>query len=470
MPDHTTVSPADTGAALENPSMGWSLNYHTNPREKYGRRLSPTDTLEDIPGLGVIYFRLPWSYLEPEEGCYDWSLIDGPAQRFIDAGKQVAFRFNTSDSNLEYATPEWVQEAGASGERFSGPSHWKREGTCWEPDFQDPVYLEKLDSFLAAAGDRYDGDPNVAFVEVGFGCWGEGHTHASTRRSYPTAARKEHIDRYQEHFPETLLVANDDFAFEGDALHVHDYEAREQGEMDEEIIAYAREQGLSMRDDSVLVQGGDRAYLSAEIMGEFWPETPVIIECEHYGLSKDRGAWDNDLYVEAIEAYHASYATIHWYPREFVEKTGDLLERINRRLGYRVRPTRVSWPTEAPVEGGWTVETTWQNDGVAPCYPGGHPAVTLKRDGGIVAVSVAESFDVGDLSVDAGVEIARGERERDPESRTCEIPVGLPATLDPGTYDLCVSVGTSIGTPRIEMPLEDAQRNRRYRLGEVTLD
>ena len=74
-----------------------------------------------------------------------------------------------------------------------------REGPFWEPDYDDPVFLEKLDRFLAAAAARYDGNPEVAFIDVGsFGVWGEGHTFASTQLKYPAEVVKKHIDLHAE--------------------------------------------------------------------------------------------------------------------------------------------------------------------------------------------------------------------------------------------------------------------------------
>jgi len=74
-------------------------------------------------------------------------------------------------------------------------------GLPWEPDFDDPVFLAKLDRFLAAAAARYDGDPNVAFVDVGsFGIWGEGQTFWSTKRNYSAATALRHIELTRKHF------------------------------------------------------------------------------------------------------------------------------------------------------------------------------------------------------------------------------------------------------------------------------
>ena len=180
--ERETVKPADTGAALVNPDMGWVLHFYDNSLSNYGSKLAPSDTVEDFPGLSVVYLRLAWSYIEPEEGRFDWSMVDAPAQRWIAKGKKVAFRFTASEGSPAYATPEWVAKAGAKGHHFRGGKGIDEAGAAWEPDVEDPVFLEKLDQFLAAAAARYDGDPNVAFIDVGsFGIWGEGHTYWSTK-------------------------------------------------------------------------------------------------------------------------------------------------------------------------------------------------------------------------------------------------------------------------------------------------
>ena len=61
-----TVRPEDTGCALVNPDMGWTLHFYSNRIENYGSRLAPSDTLDDFPGLSTVYLRVPWSFLEPE--------------------------------------------------------------------------------------------------------------------------------------------------------------------------------------------------------------------------------------------------------------------------------------------------------------------------------------------------------------------------------------------------------------------
>ena len=451
-----TVQPADTGQALVNPDMGWTMHFYSNIPENYGSKLEPSDTLEDFPGLSTVYLRVPWAFLEPEEGRFNWALLDTPAQRWIARGKRVAFRLTCSENWLRFATPEWVKNAGAKGTFYEfgkGPS---AAGGSWDPDFADPIFLGKLERFLAAMAARYEGNPNVAFVDVGtYGLWGEGHTFMSSQ--VPTnrtlAIVKQHIDLHRKHFPHTLLCISDDVAG-------HDKPGWHFPETD-----YALSQGVTLRDDSILVQPPPRSWYHAEMAAAFWPHWPVILEHEHFGASKERGAWgDGSLLLKAVEDYHASYLSIHWWPRVELEENRALIERINRRLGYRLQLREIAWPGAVVIGRPFKVSSVWANAGVAPCYPGGFMALTIKdAKGGLVSVLTDEQFNVRDLAPGApGAPLFR--------TNQCQFVVGRVAPVtQPGKCTVFVSIGQRDGTPRIALPLADDDGQHRYRLGSITL-
>ena len=112
-----TVQPQDNGQALVNPGMGWTLHFYSNVIENYGSHLEPSDTVDDWPGLSTIYLRVPWSFLEPQEGQFNWSLFDTPTQRWVAKGKKIAIRVSCCESWWRYATPKWVRDAG-EGDRL----------------------------------------------------------------------------------------------------------------------------------------------------------------------------------------------------------------------------------------------------------------------------------------------------------------------------------------------------------------
>ena len=451
--ESVTIRTKDTGAALVNPGMGWTMHFYSNVPTNYGSPLSPADTLDDFPGLSTVYLRLPWAYLEPEEGKYNWAILDTPAQRWIDKGKRIALRLTCSENWMKYATPEWVKNAGAKGTFYQMNKGRVAESNTWDPFFDDPVYLKKLDAFLAAAAKRYDGNPNVEFIDVGtYGLWGEGHTFMSSQQD-SFEIQKLHIDLHLKHFKKTLLCISDDYAGHNKpGLHFP-------------ITDYALSQGVTLRDDSILVQPPPRSWYHAEMAQEFWPKFPVILEHEHYAGSKKRGAWSGELLLKSVEDYHASFMSIHGAPRSILTENRETIDKINQRMGYRLQPVEVTWPQAVEIgKATFMVKWTWSNKGVAPCHPGGFPCLTLKdAEGGIVSVLTDESLDMRSLKVgppgaapvtalESGFTIG-----------------GVAPTTKPGTYDLFISVGMRDGTPKIALPLEGDDGHRRYRLGTVTL-
>ncbi|MBP9901415.1 MAG: beta-galactosidase, partial [Verrucomicrobia bacterium] len=291
------IRPTDTGEALVNPGMGWTLHFYSNFIENYGSKLEPSDTLDDWPGMSVIFLRVPWGFLEPKEGEFNWSLFDTPAQRWIAKGKQIAICVSSCESWWRDAVPKWVQDAGAKGIEFDEGIGPTPGGRLWEPDYLDPIFLQKLENFLAAMARRYDGNPNVAFIVVGsFGMWGEGHTVFSSKLSEEKTLEyvKKHIDIYTKHFKQTQLCISDDVA--GATKPGTNFPATD----------YALSKGVTLRDDSILVSQ-KKPWFHAEMAQSFWPTMPVILEHEHYGAIKARKKWDGNTLFEAIEAYHASY-------------------------------------------------------------------------------------------------------------------------------------------------------------------
>jgi hypothetical protein len=454
--DSLTVNPIDHGGALVNPDMGWTMHYYSNIITNYGSKLEPSDTLDDFPGLSTVYLRVPWSFIEVEEGVFHWELLDTPAQRWIEKGKQVAFRISAMESWMRYATPEWVIRAGAKGldVEMNGKA-------LWEPRYDDPVFLGKVENFVTAMADRYDDNPNVAFVDVGhFGMWGEGHTVHTSKIEYPLAVKKRHIDIYLEQFKNTLLCISDDFA--GPTKPGSHFP----------ITDYAFSKGVTLRDDSIMVANPPNSWYHAEAAQKFWPEFPVILEHEHYGGSVKRGAWSKELFLKSVEEYHASYMSIHWWPRILLEENKDVIDQINIRMGYRIHVKEVSWPDRIRRGKAFIIKSSWANAGVAPCYPGGFPCFTLKDGkGGIVSVLVEDDLDIKDLSVgepgnaritELSSSFIVGPYFKDPVKTFAR-------NIDPGTFDLFVSVGKRDGTPTLELPYEDDDGYKRYRMGSIVM-
>ena len=450
------ATPVDHGQALINPGMGWVTYFYSNLYQNYGSKLEPSDTVRYFPGMNTLFLRIPWAFIEPEEHNFMWEILDTPAQRWIDHGGQVALCITATENWMGSGTPQWVYDAGAK--------YYEVDGYL-EPEYDDPVFLEKVENFVRILAERYDNNPTVAYLFIGhYGMWGEGHTELTTPKhghSWGFETQKRMIDLYRRHFKNSTLCISDDYV--GHNVRAERFP----------ITDYAFSKGVSIHDDSILVQPHPNNWYHSEMAQLFWPSLPVVLEHEHYGGSVERGAWDEELLLKAVEDYHASFLSIHWWPDIFYEANRDIIARINKRIGYRLQAPEIIWPTTVKKGEPFIIQSKWANAGVAPCYEGGYPCFTLKDEkGGIVSVLTDTSFNLKNLPV-----APPGNTIPQPLTSTFVI---APAHRDnkgiffrackPGTYDLFISVGKLDGTPVYELPYTGQDGHKRYKIGRITLD
>ena len=112
-----------------------------------------------------------WSELEPQKGKYNWSLIDQSMAPWTSHGKKVILRVSTSGYThwkapvSGHGTPQWVYNLGVASVTENDASVL--------PQYWNPIFLQNLDTFAQALAQRYDGSPNIAYIEIGLGVGGE---------------------------------------------------------------------------------------------------------------------------------------------------------------------------------------------------------------------------------------------------------------------------------------------------------
>ena len=262
---------------------------------------------------------------------------------------------------------------------------------------------------------------------------------------------RQHVDLHRRCFPRALLVVNDDA----------DRWVSEPSQPTP--LEYGRRVGATFRDNSILVHEDPQAYKTAELAQPFWPDRPVILEMGNYWYIKPRPALMEhfDRYLEDVEAYHASYVSIHGTPGEIIGDHPEVVSAINRRLGYRLNLVELAWTPSVTSSGSLNVRPTWCNVGVAPCLTRSHAAYWLvDADGHTHACAVDVGQDMHSLRV---------ARHGAAQSVSHTATLALPYDLPPGEFELRVSVGDCDGTPRLALPLEGNDGQRRYPVGKVTV-
>jgi hypothetical protein len=373
----------DTIRVLENPHKGWYHHLLDNGVTKYA--ISNDSIFQTFPGMDHLYLRLAWSYLEPEEGRFDWSRIDEVVEKYVPLGYKISFRITSKETGkypnsvgqqltgIQYATPVWVQKAGAKG---VVSEVW---GTrSWTPDWDDPVFLEKLNNFHRAFAERYDGQNWLSYIDIGsIGEWGEGHTSFSTKIPPTVAEVKANIDIFLKNYKKSQLVVTDDLIYYGKSNN------------DEKTLYdYAITNGITLRDDSPLVDWYMQQNLAAwsvshpHFYDPLYLKKPVIFELQHYGEVKKDGNWRGKNGSEKIEKYgysgaevmrnaiktmHATYIGYHGYAEEWLADNPDLTNELANLCGYWYFPVEASFPSVLK-KGTNQISITWINKGVAPAY------------------------------------------------------------------------------------------------------
>ena len=428
----------DAERALANPHKGWYHHYPDNHINKY--EIGRDADLLEFTGMDHLYIRLAWAYLEPREGQFDWAVIDRIIEKWTAHGLGIAFRISckeTSTNRVEqqFATPRWVMEAGAQGGHYRMGQETGPEGP-WEPVFDDPIFLAKLDRFLAAFAARYDHQPWLRYVDIGsIGDWGEGHSWAGSRKEVGFAARKQHVDLHLKHFKRAQLVVSDDFMF---ALN----DAAERAALHRYVLT----NGITYRDDSILVNGclagtSDRFTVrSPEFFADAYPNTPTVFELEHYGTVKRFGNWEGrpdslvakygkgkngqDYFRGALALLRATYIGYHGYAHEWLADNPEFTREMLNRCGYWLFPTSLALPEKAAAGATIPMTLTMANRGVAPPYQPYELRVKLSGAG----TNWVRVMGQANKSWLPGT----------PVVCTCDLP--LPAALPPGEYRVAIGL------------------------------
>lgn len=495
-----TVEPTNTDEVLTNPGMGIVHFYYSSRIWAYGAQQEAGDVLDWMPGTSVIYMRLPWCYLEPEEGVFRWDLVESKARPWLKAGKKVAFRISCQDHTI-VSTPKWVLDKGVKGEYY----HYKnnpKNALIFEPKWDDPILLAEYEKFLNAFAKRYDGNPDVAYVDLGsFGLYGEGHSPVLGKLRMNDPAEFDrlcrlHLDLLRRALPHTQLVVSDDIGGGGWVAGVPGtgvpsnrfFTDGSKRLYDHPILAYARALGYGFRDDSIMCS--PKIPWASDHFGRlFARERPVIIETGHITKRFETKSWKPEYLQKCIEDYHASYISIHGFPDLYWKTNRHVWKDFANRLGYRFELRKVEYPEVVKVSEKVSVKSTWVNVGVAPEYANSSLTWNLLNDKGVVCWSVTDPAfgfrslepkwdgvekpvtvdspctfgyfaEIPDNGNDAILNYCRREHVNDPGASV--------QLLKPGAYTLAVSVGRADGRPLIALPLENGI-DRVYPVGKITV-
>ncbi|MBI4977900.1 MAG: DUF4832 domain-containing protein [Spirochaetes bacterium] len=372
-----TLTPAHTTNVIVNPGKGWVL--YGNPKGQ------PPEVME-IGSLG--YTRYEWRSIEPAEGEYNWDRIDQDIAAWSNAGKQFSFGvMNASTHSRDpWVTPKWVFDAGAKYQSYELDSvKMETAGTPGKkiiPTFDDPAFMEKLGNFIRAMGARYDGNPNIAFIDIrSYGNWGEGHMGFSA----PFKLEDISVDSYIEHLK---LHRN---AFRKTLLQVCSGMSKY-----ERALQWAVDNGIGLRRDGICgnSDGSDVLACAGKLPAvfEFYGNYEMMEKLGWWYGKKDKSGHGYRL-DECVETGMPTFCDLSRGGKSglnMLTKERALTENLANRLGYHFVLIEAKYPKTFTAGKPAAVSFTWENRGVAPIYiPASTAFALIAADGSVAQVCSA---------------------------------------------------------------------------------
>lgn len=431
--DRNTVWPKGIDDVLYNPGMGF-----TTANSFDG----------DVPGYPkstVAYWRWYWEAVEPEDGAFNWELLDSTMETARSRGQRTAIRLMPANGDL--GAPQWYRDLGAKGFEYVPEANVGSEKKNWMPDHNDPLYLKYMARLVEAFAARYDGHPDLDHVDIGsLGHWGEWHfAFVKPRPTVQPEIRRALADIYLDNFRETPLV----MLIGGG-----------------EELKHAASRGAGWRADCL----GDLGYwgptwnhmkdryqqaLDEADANEAWRVAPVALEA--CGVMQK---WSDEGYDVAFIFNEA----LRWHCSVFNNKSSPVpprwwaaSEAFQKRMGYRLALRCLTHPLKVRAGEALRMETEWENLGVAPPYRGYVVAFELRPLG-------RRRSKEGSVRFASDVDVRTWLPGRHEAAFAFDVPAGTP----PGRYHLVMGLlDPHTEAPAVQLAIEGRDSQGWYALSEV---
>ena len=417
------------------------------------------------------YARFPWAALEPAQSRYDFSQIESEIAK-LPPGGSFAFRIVAMNPNWSWKDgsdiPPYLVAAMPKG--FFVPAVQRKAGApahLYIPDWNSPIFLDRLDKLLAALGEKYDGDPRISFIDIGvYGTWGEWHTFGLP--NFPGSAipywnpalnshgalpgtiesRKRVVDAHVKAFKKTRLVMMTD---------------------DKEALVYAlrlpapvpvgiRRDSFGSKHFAAQLLDTSMPRADQDLVMNRWRTAPFVVES--FGPPKAFEVGDRGL-VAQVEDYHISAIANGGFGdwNQLPSQEQQALLEGGRRSGYRLAVTEAALPRDVARGSEVLLRTKWENRGVAPPYEPWNVEFSLwKMNGDRPVIRVVSALCLQKLL---------------PTTQPLEVrdSLAIPKKISKGSYELRVKITDSASYRNpLRLAIMGANSDGSYSLGAVLVN
>jgi hypothetical protein len=457
--------------------MGWVLyeDYPVDPREHGTSNLVtlPNESFDGVDNVAVMF---TWSDVENRPGEYDFTAVDRAYDYWKKRGKRIQLRMST-ESLLWWNTNDPPHGLGVPRhvlDRLPAEDKQTRtlSGIAYAvADARNPIYLERLDQFLAAVAQHYRGDRAVTLIDLrGFGVWGEWHSgYRYATVDDRRAALSTIIDHFAKAFPDHDLALSASHDPDGPPEFFSGptdrFDAASTRHYDDFVRFSAFDHALTKSNVTFRRDGVGGAVYSNQrklIDEAFTTLNKGPIECEFiqgYGEAKVAGkVWLKALIDDALSLHPNYINLIGWDGGDalsFLREQPELVAYGQRNMGYRLMPTSITYAPRVSAGETFHFESTWEN----------RAAGRAMRDVRLVLLLVDESGKTV-ATADAG---ATGANKW-VKGRSCDVNKEIVFhDVAAGTYRLRLALIDPADDRRIALPLPGASDDHVYAVGTIQI-
>jgi hypothetical protein len=351
------------------------------------------EALASLPLGQKLYIRVPWRDVQTQPGRLDfadyWKITFEMAAKYK---KRVGFRVMMSDPDIPgSALPGFlankVPMVKLAGEWKGNPNEVRYRKAHLQPRYDDPHFQDAYRELNELLASELNGSPLVEYMDTFmYGFWGEGHTWPYTNNPFPDYATAErtwiHMLEVQLGcWTKTPLATNTqpDFSRVGNS----------------ELVDRTVRSGNWLRTDTIFIEN-----MQIESLSNRPPWVGAVLEIPLPGHLPGTASPTEEIPYSENEIEHgldvgANYLSLWNFHHinaenilDYYHRYPHTIDRINRSIGYRIRPSFIWQYSEEDHQG---LIVGFANDGIAG-VPGAL-RVTLASDDG--KVKIGGSLDPG---------------------------------------------------------------------------
>ena len=355
-----------------------SLNIYSQVKDDFIDIAIDQELTEVQPMTGIVFWQgsytntdaisLEFSYMlfndiVSESGVYDWSEVEEKLTDIASRNHQAIFRFRYTYVGKLTSVPDYIKAL---------PDYHETEGisegqTTWFPDWTNEELKRFSLEFYTKFAEKYDNDPRLAFVQVGFGLWGEYHIYDGPFELGVTFPSKEFQMTFFDHL--NSVWHNKYWSISIDAADDKYSPIAEQPEM--------MDIPFGLFDDSFMAEEHEQ---ENELNWNFFDRDryqtcPAGGELNYYTDYDQEHVldWPNGAHGESFESASARFHITYMIGADQPEyQTNERIKQASLATGYRFKIVSFKASADSSI-----IEI--MNEGSAPIYYDAYPTVNGVR-------------------------------------------------------------------------------------------